>query len=90
MKTTDKQPSFEKSLERLETIVQEMESGTLSLDKMTKDFEEGMGLVKFCNEKLNEVEHKIEILVKKNGQTTTEPFAAPDADAEPDKETDKV
>jgi exodeoxyribonuclease VII small subunit len=89
MKPTDKQPGFEKSLERLETIVQEMESGTLSLDKMMKDFEEGMGLVKLCNEKLNEVEHKIEILVQKNGQTTAEPFAAPEGGAEPDKETDK-
>ena len=89
MKTTDKQPCFEKSLERLETIVQEMESGTLSLDKMMKDFEEGMGLVKFCNEKLNEVEHKIEILVKKNGETTTEPFAAPEADLAKDSEPGK-
>ncbi len=87
MKTADKQPSFEKSLERLETIVQEMESGSLSLDKMMKDFEEGMGLVKFCNEKLNEVEHKIEILVKKNGATTSEPFITPAEDA--GKETDK-
>lgn len=87
MKITDKQPGFEKSLERLETIVQEMESGTLSLDKMMKDFEEGMALVKHCTETLNEVEHKIEILVKKNGQIAAEPFKTPDSDAEADKET---
>ncbi|MBU4199779.1 MAG: exodeoxyribonuclease VII small subunit [Verrucomicrobia bacterium] len=90
MKTPDKQPGFEKSLERLEAIVQEMESGTMSLDKMMKHFEEGMGLVKFCSEKLNEVEHKIEILVKKNGQMTAEPFAAPEADTAPDKETENI
>jgi len=89
MKTTDKQPGFEKSLERLEAIVQEMENGTLSLDKMMKHFEEGMSLVKFCSEKLNEVEHKIEILVKKNGQITAEPFTAPDAAAEPEQESTK-
>ena len=85
MKTTDKQPNFEKSLERLETIVQDMEGGTLSLDAMMKYFEEGMALVKFCSEKLNEVERKIEILVKKDGKTTTEPFEPPEADAEQDK-----
>jgi len=89
MKTTDKQAGFEKALERLETIVQEMESGTLSLEKMMKDFEEGMVLVKSCTEKLNEVEHKIEILVKKNGELNAEPFAAPDAGAEQDKDSDK-
>lgn len=89
MKTLDKQPGFEKSLERLEVIVQEMESGTLSLDKMMKHFEEGMSLVKSCSEKLNEVEHKIEILVKKNGQITTEPFTAPEEIVEPNTETDK-
>ncbi len=82
MKTTDKQPDFEKSLERLETIVREMEGGTLSLAKMMKDFEEGMALIKSCTEKLNEVEHKIEILVKKNGELHVEPFATPDAGAE--------
>jgi len=86
MKTQEKQTGFEKSLERLETIVQEMESGALSLDKMMKHFEEGMTLVKFCSEKLNEVEHKIEILVKKNGATTTEPFEPPDSDSGPDKD----
>ena len=89
MKTTEKQPNFEKALERLETIVQEMEGGALSLEKMMKDFEEGMALIKFCAETLNEVERKIEILVKKNGQVAAEPFEPPAAAAEPDKETDK-
>lgn len=88
MKTADKQPGFEKSLERLESIVQEMESGALSLDKMMKDFEEGMALVKLCTDTLNEVEHKIEMLVKKSGPVTAEPFTAPDADAGPNKDAD--
>ena len=85
-KKDDKQPGFEKSLERLETIVREMEGGEISLDKMMKDFEEGMTLVKLCSAKLNEVERKIEILVKKNGETVSEPFAMPadDSDHEPD------
>lgn len=71
------QPTFEQALERLETIVSEMEAGSLSLDNMMKCFEEGMALIKFCAGKLNEVERKIEILVKKDGQTVAEPFEAP-------------
>ena len=82
-KKPSSEPTFEKALERLETIVGEMEAGSLSLDKMMKSFEEGMGLIKFCTEKLNEVEKKIEILVKKDGQTTAEPF---DANSRPKEE----
>ena len=82
MKTTDKQPGFEKSLERLERIVHEMESGELGLEKMMKHFEEGMSLVGICSAKLNEVERKIELLVKKGGATVTEPFKVEEEPAE--------
>ena len=85
-KNNDKRPGFEKSLERLETIVREMESGELSLEKMMKHFEEGMGLVGICSAKLNEVERKIELLVKKGGQATLAPFETPE---EPAEEEDK-
>jgi len=66
--------SFEKALERLESIVSEMEGGSLSLDKMISRFEEGQSLLKFCTQKLNEVERKIEVLVKKGDKVSTEPF----------------
>ena len=88
VKSSDKQPGFEKSLERLETIVREMESGELSLEKMMKHFEEGMRLVGTCSSKLNEVERKIELLVKKGGTTVTEPFKVREEPAEEEgKET---
>jgi exodeoxyribonuclease VII small subunit len=77
-KGTDNRPGFEKSLERLETIVREMESGALSLEKMMKHFEEGMSLVGICSAKLNEVERKIELLVKQGDKTTLAPFATPE------------
>ena len=80
-KSGDKQPGFEKSLERLEMIVREMESGELSLEKMMKHFEEGMSLVGICSAKLNEVERKIELLVKKGDQATLVPFAMPEEPA---------
>jgi exodeoxyribonuclease VII small subunit len=68
--------TFEQSLARLEEIAAEMESGELGLEKMVAAFEEGQKLVKLCSSKLNEVEKKIEQLVKNaDGSVGTEPFA---------------
>ncbi len=66
--------AFEDSLARLEVIVRDMESGRLSLDQMLAHFEEGMTLVKTCGNKLNEVEKKIEKLIRKDDDVGTEPF----------------
>ncbi|NLB65339.1 MAG: exodeoxyribonuclease VII small subunit [Lentisphaerae bacterium] len=71
----EKALSFEKALERLEEIAEEMEAGNLGLEKMVAAFEEGQKLVKLCSSKLNEVEKKIEMLVKKaDGSIEAEPF----------------
>jgi exodeoxyribonuclease VII small subunit len=72
--------SFEKALARLEALVKEMEGGDLDLDRMMAAFEEGSQMVKVCEQKLNEVEKRIEKLVRKGGQVTTEPFAPADDD----------
>jgi exodeoxyribonuclease VII small subunit len=67
--------SFEKSIEKLEKTVQEMEQGEVNLDNMLQKFEEGMKLAKFCTKKLDEAEKKIEILIKKqDGTIETTPF----------------
>jgi len=72
--------SFEAALKRLEAIVEEMESGETDLDTMIASFEEGQKLVKFCTAKLNEVEKKIEKIVKDgSGNVGVEPFD-PNAD----------
>ena len=52
---------FEAALKRLESIVEEMESGETDLDTMVASFEEGQKLVKFCTAKLNEVEKKMDL-----------------------------
>lgn len=70
----EKTINFENSLKRLETIVDEMESGEMALEKMIKHFEEGSKLVTLCSTKLTEVEQKIEKLVKKGDGLGTEPF----------------
>ena len=66
--------SFEKAVERLEAIVGGMEGGALGLEEMIARFEEGQRLIRFCAQKLNEVEKKVEILVKKGDKVLTEPF----------------
>ena len=73
-KKPETQLSFDKSLVQLEKIVQEMEGGSLPLEKMMEQFEEGMRLIALCSAKLNEVEKKIEIMVKKGDKIVTEPF----------------
>ncbi|OGQ74026.1 MAG: exodeoxyribonuclease VII small subunit [Deltaproteobacteria bacterium RIFCSPLOWO2_12_FULL_60_16] len=55
---------FETALEELEKVVERLESGELSLEDSLAAFEEGVRLVKYCNQKLTEVEKKIELLVK--------------------------
>lgn len=77
-KKAENENGFEKSLERLETIVAEMEAGELSLDEMIAHFEEGSKLVKQCSTKLSEVEKKIEKLVSLQDAEKTEPFEPED------------
>lgn len=55
---------FESALEELEQIVEQLETGELSLEDALTAFEKGVGLVRVCNQKLNEVEKKIEMLVR--------------------------
>ena len=74
--------SFEKALAELEAIVAEMESGRLGLDDMIQRFEKGQELARFCTTRLNEVERKIEILVKQGDTVTAQPFE----DGEPPSE----
>ena len=66
---------FETALEDLEQVVEQLDSGELSLEDSLAAFEKGVGLVKFCNDKLNEVEKKVELLVKdKEGKLQLKAF----------------
>ena len=56
--------SFEEAMEQLEQIVQELESEELPLEKAIKKFEEGIKLSKFCNQKLEESEKKVTVLME--------------------------
>jgi exodeoxyribonuclease VII small subunit len=68
-------PSFEESLKKLETIVDKLEKGDLSLEDSLKLFEEGVGLSATCKKELEEAEGKVETLIKqRDGSFKTEPF----------------
>lgn len=80
-KTKDKkgQPDepFEKSLERLETIVRDLESGDKGLEESLSLFEDGVGLSKQLTTRLEEVKHRVEVLTKEGkGKFKAEPFEA--------------
>ena len=66
---------FEDSLNKLEKIVSQLEEGDISLEESLKLFEEGIRLSRFCNQKLDEAEKRVEILMKgKEGTLKPQPF----------------
>ena len=66
---------FEDALTRLEGIVEELENGELSLEESLAIFEEGIKLSRICTKQLDEIERKIEILIKgENGELHVMPF----------------
>ena len=67
--------NFEAALEELEQVVEQLESGDLSLEDSLAAFEKGVGLIKLCDEKLTEVEKKVELLVKdRDGKLQLKPL----------------
>lgn len=76
-----KEPTFEKSLERLEEIVEALEQGELTLEQSLKLFEEGVKLADSCGQRLDEAEKKVTLLVKDRDKgLVEEPF--PNQEAE--------
>ena len=60
--------TFENALSQLESIVAQLEDGDLPLEESLKLFEEGIKLSRFCNQRLNEAQKKVEVLLKGNGE----------------------
>ena len=69
-----KKTTFEAALGRLEQITAVLEQGEPSLDKSLKKFDEGIELVKFCNNKLEEACKKVDLLIKEDGSLTSVNF----------------
>ena len=65
--TAKKPVNLEKALADLESLVDELESGDLPLEKAMKKFEEGIKLTRSCQAALKDAEQKVEILLKSAG-----------------------
>lgn len=63
-------PTFEQALERLESIIDEMENGETPLAELVEQFEEGSKLLKICQDRLKEAELKVEQLNPESGETS--------------------
>ena len=60
--------NFEESLKNLESIVKDLESGTIALDDAIHKFNEAMNLAKICNDKLTSAEENVNKILKENGK----------------------
>lgn len=76
--------TFEKSLASLEKIVRQLEEGDLSLEESLKLFEDGVKLSRECQERLNQAERRIEVLLRDaDGNPALEPIEAQDLRSTP-------
>ncbi|MEP6821306.1 MAG: exodeoxyribonuclease VII small subunit [Chthoniobacterales bacterium] len=67
--------NFEAAMDRLEAIVEQMESGEMQLEELIVRYEEGMKLVKTCQERLASAEQRIEIITRNHaGKPVVQPF----------------
>lgn len=69
-----KPPSFEEAMDELEALVEQMESGELTLEQSLTAFEKGIALTKSCQQALQAAEQKVEILTARTPDAPTEPF----------------
>ena len=68
-------PTFEESLKKLETIVEQLEKGDLALENSLKLFEEGVSLSSACKQELDAAEGKVQQLIRqRDGTLKPEPF----------------
>jgi len=82
--------NFEKAMDRLEAIVEQMESGKLPLEDLIVRYEEGMNLVKVCQDRLTKAEQKIEIIARNNaGKPIVKNFEPAAESSNDDKVTEK-
>jgi exodeoxyribonuclease VII small subunit len=82
--------NFEGAMDRLEKIVEQMESGKLPLEDLIVRYEEGMNLVKICQERLANAEQKIEIIARNSaGKPVVKEFEASEDTAVLEKAPDE-
>jgi exodeoxyribonuclease VII small subunit len=82
--------NFEAQLESLEKIVRELERGDLPLERSLELFEQGVRLSRECQERLNEAERRIEVLLRDTkGRQVAVPFEREELGGEGEAEDDE-
>jgi exodeoxyribonuclease VII small subunit len=90
LKPREAELNFEGAMDRLEKIVEQMESGKLPLEDLIVRYEEGMNLVKVCQERLAKAEQKIEIIARNSaGKTIIKDFEPAPEPAAPTEGVDE-
>ncbi|MGH7197766.1 MAG: exodeoxyribonuclease VII small subunit [Candidatus Omnitrophota bacterium] len=75
MSPDPKEVPFETALKKLESIVERLENGDLSLEEALKQYGEGVRMADVCSKRLTEAERKVEVLMKTSpGKFKTVPF----------------
>ena len=69
MSTPRKIPNFEKSLSELETLVERMEEGDMSLEESLKAFESGIRLTQQCQQALDKAQQRVQVLMQGDDET---------------------
>jgi exodeoxyribonuclease VII small subunit len=73
---------FEKSMQELEALVEQLERGDLPLEQAMQRFERGVALTRECQGALKAAQQRVEILLQKSGGAASlEPFAADAAES---------
>jgi len=75
-----KDATFEESLEQLEDLVRQLESGEKGLEESLAVFEKGITLAKDLTRQLEDAKHKVEVLTKQNGKVGKKPLAEAEAE----------
>jgi exodeoxyribonuclease VII small subunit len=80
---TRKALNFEKSLSELETLVERIEAGEMSLEESLKAFEQGVRLTQQCQQALTEAQQRVQVLTLQDGEARLEPLASAEDDEAP-------
>jgi exodeoxyribonuclease VII small subunit len=77
-KKSEELPDFEKALEELEALVEQLESGDLNLDQSLKQFQRGIELTRHCQVVLEKAQQTVEQLIDPDDESSAEPLESGD------------
>lgn len=80
-KKKEESVDFERALDELESLVERMEKGDLTLEESLQSFERGVALTRQCQKALDEAQQKVDKLLEENGDTQVTPLEGQQTDS---------